>query len=140
MGDTRMTPKGWSPEMLSVLRIVAGLLFVQHGSAKLLHAPVQTMFAHLQLLSLLGVQGVIELVGGGLLTVGLFSRPVAFILCGDMAVAFFIAHFPKGWLPILNGGDLAVLFCFTFLYLWAAGPGPWSLDALLGQTRRPAPR
>jgi putative oxidoreductase len=131
MGNTQMTAKGWSPEMLSVLRIVAGLLFVQHGSAKLLHAPDQAMFAHLQLLSLLGIQGVIELVGGGLLTVGLFSRPVAFILSGDMAVAFFIAHFPKSWLPILNGGDLAVLFCFTFLYLWAAGPGPWSLDALL---------
>jgi putative oxidoreductase len=136
MGNTQMTAKGWSPQMLSVLRIVAGLLFVQHGSAKLLHAPDQAMFAHLQLLSLLGIQGVIELVGGGLLTVGLFSRPVAFILCGDMAVAFFIAHFPKGWLPILNGGDLAVLFCFTFLYLWAAGPGPWSLDALLFSGKR----
>lgn len=135
MGNTRMTPNGWSPQMLSVLRIVAGLLFVQHGSAKLLHAPVQAMFAHLQLLSLLGVQGVLELVGGGLLTVGLFSRPVAFILSGDMAVAFFIAHFPHGWLPILNGGDLAVLFCFTFLYLWAAGPGPWSLDAQLFSAR-----
>lgn len=138
MGNTQMTAKGWSPEVLSVLRIVAGLLFVQHGSAKLLHAPAQAMFAHLQLLSLLGVQGVIELVGGGLLTLGLFSRPVAFILCGDMAVAFFMAHFPHGWLPILNGGDLAVLFCFTFLYLWAAGPGPWSLDALLVQRKGPA--
>lgn len=114
-----------------MLRIVAGLLFMQHGSAKLLHAPAQAMFAHLHVMSLLGVQGVIELLGGGLLTVGLFSRPVAFILAGDMAVAFFIAHFPKGWLPILNGGDLAVLFCFSFLYLWVAGPGPWSLDALL---------
>ena len=117
--------------MRSVLRIVAGLLFVQHGSAKLLHVPAQAMFAHLQLMSLLGVQGVIELVGGGLLAVGLFSRSVAFILAGDMAVAFFMVHFPKSWLPILNGGDLAVLFCFSFLYLWVAGPGPWSLDALL---------
>lgn len=117
--------------MRSVLRIVAGLLFLQHGSAKLLHAPAQEMFANLQLMSLLGVQGVIELVGGGLLTLGLLSRPVAFILAGDMAVAFYIAHFPKGWLPIVNGGDLAVLFCFSFLYLWVAGPGPWSLDALL---------
>ncbi|MGH8227386.1 MAG: DoxX family protein [Steroidobacteraceae bacterium] len=117
--------------MRSVLRIVAGLLFFQHGSAKLLHAPAQPMFAHLHLLSLLGVQGVIELIGGGLLTIGLFSRPVAFILAGDMAAAFFIAHFPKGWLPILNGGDLAVLFCFSFLYLWVAGPGSWSVDALL---------
>ncbi len=114
-----------------MLRIVAGLLFVQHGCAKLLHVPYQPMFDHLQLMSLLGLQGVIELVGGGLLTIGLFSRPVAFILSGDMAVAFFMVHFPKTWLPILNGGDLAVLFCFTFLYLWVAGPGPWSLDALL---------
>ena len=131
MNNKPMTLQGWSPEMRSVLRIVAGLLFVQHGSAKLLHAPAQEMFAHLQLMSLLGLQGVIELVGGGLLTIGLFSRPVAFILCGDMAVAFFMAHFPRGWLPILNGGDLAVLFCFSFMYLWVAGPGPWSLDALL---------
>jgi len=128
-----------APEMRSVLRIVAALLFVQHGCAKLLHVPYQAMFAHLQLMSLLGVQGVIELVGGGLLTIGLFSRPVAFILAGDMAVGFFIAHFPKGWLPILNGGDLAVLFCFTFLYLWVAGPGPWSLDAHLHSGKRSAP-
>lgn len=117
--------------MLSVLRIVAGLLFLQHGSAKLLHVPYQAMFAHLQLMSLLGVQGILELAGGGLLALGLFTRPVAFILSGDMAVAFFMAHFPKNWLPILNGGDLAVLFCFTFLYLSLAGPGPWSLDATL---------
>lgn len=126
------------PEMLSVLRIVAALLFVQHGSAKLLHVPYQEMFAHLHLASLLGVQGVIELVGGGLLAIGLFSRPVAFILSGDMAVAFFMAHFPRSWLPILNGGDLAVLFCFTFLYLCVAGPGPWSLDALM-QGKRSTP-
>ena len=126
-----MSPQGWSPVLLSVLRIVAGLLFLQHGSAKLLHVPYQAMFAHLQPMSLLGVQGVIELVGGGLLAIGLCTRPVAFILSGDMAVAFFMAHFPKNWMPILNGGDLAVLFCFTFLYLYAAGPGPWSVDALL---------
>lgn len=73
------------------------------------------------------------------MTIGLFSRPVAFILAGDMAVAFFMAHFPKGWLPILNGGDLAVLFCFTFLYLCVAGPGPWSLDALLHSRKRGTP-
>lgn len=123
-------------QMRSVLRIVAGLLFVQHGSAKLLHVPYQAMFAHLHLMSLMGVQGVIELFGGGLLAIGLFSRPVAFILCGDMAVAFFMAHFPKAWLPILNGGDLAVLFCFTFLYLCVAGPGPWSVDAVFDSRRR----
>ena len=120
-----------SGQTRSVLRIVAALLFLQHGSAKLLHVPYQAMFANLHVMSLLGVQGVLELVGGGLLAIGLFSRPVAFILCGDMAVAFFMAHFPKNWLPIINGGDLAVLFCFTFLYLCVAGPGPWSVDALL---------
>ncbi|HWF97646.1 MAG TPA: DoxX family protein [Steroidobacteraceae bacterium] len=136
MSNLRMGLAGWSPEVRSILRIVAALLFVQHGTAKLLHVPDQPMFAHLQLMSLLGIQGVIELVGGGLLAIGLFSRPVAFILCGDMAVAFFHAHFPRGWLPILNGGDLAVLFCFTFLYLWVAGPGPWSLDALLRPAKR----
>jgi putative oxidoreductase len=136
MSNRRMALDGWSPQMRSVLRIVAGLLFVQHGSAKLLHVPAQAMFTHLQLMSLLGVQGVIELVGGGLLAVGLLSRPVAFILAGDMAVAFFMVHFPKSWLPILNGGDLAVLFCFSFLYLWVAGPGPWSLDAQLFPRKR----
>ena len=138
MNSRNMTLHEWAPEIRSVLRIVAALLFLQHGSAKLLHAPAQAMFAHLQLMSLLGVQGIIELVGGGLLAIGLFSRPVAFILSGDMAVAFFMAHFPKSWLPILNGGDLAVLFCFTFLYLWVAGPGPWSLDALLHRPKRDA--
>lgn len=131
-----MTLTGYAPQVRSVLRIVAALLFLQHGSAKLLHAPAQAMFAHLQLMSLMGLQGVIELVGGALLAIGLFSRPVAFILSGDMAVAFFMVHFPQGWLPILNGGDLAVLFCFTFLYLWVAGPGPWSVDALFCKRTR----
>ena len=140
MNEARTGLQSWEPEVRSLLRIVAALLFLQHGSAKLLHAPAQAMFAHLQLMSLMGVQGVIELVGGALLAVGLFSRPVAFILCGDMAVAFFIAHLPKGVLPILNGGDLAVLFCFSFLYLWVAGPGPWSLDAMLrGRSASSAP-
>ena len=89
------------------------------------------MFDNLQLMSLVGLQGVLEAGGGLLLLIGLFSRPVAFVLSGDMAVAYFMAHFPKGWLPILNGGDLAVLFCFVFLYLCVAGPGPWSIDARL---------
>src|SRR5512138_3361382 len=119
----------WSPRLLSVLRIVAALLFVAHGTAKLLHVPHQAMFDNLQLMSLLGLQGAIELVGGALLLIGLFSRPVAFVLSGDMAVAYFMAHFPNGWLPIQNEGDLAVLFCFAFLYLFFAGPGPWSADA-----------
>jgi putative oxidoreductase len=119
----------WSPRLLSVLRIVAALLFLAHGTAKLFHVPHLPNFDNLQLMSLEGAQGTIEVVGGVLLAIGLFSRPVAFILSGDMAFAYFIAHWPKNWLPLLNGGDLAVLFCFVFLYLWAAGPGPWSVDA-----------
>lgn len=125
----------WAPQLLSVLRIVTALLFIQHGSAKLFHVPHQAAFDHLHLMSLLGVQGILEFFGGLLLLVGLFSRPIAFLLSGDMAVAFFMAHFPRGWLPILNGGDLAVLFTFVFLYLWVAGPGPWSIDAKLRESR-----
>jgi putative oxidoreductase len=121
----------WSPRLLSVLRIVAALLFIVHGTSKLFHVPHQPQFDNLQLMSLEGVQGILEAGGGLLLALGLFSRPVAFLLSGDMAFAYFIAHWPKNWLPLLNGGDAAVLYCFVFLYLWAAGPGPWSLDARL---------
>jgi putative oxidoreductase len=127
--------QSWAPRALSVLRIVTAFLFMMHGSAKLLHVPHQAMFDNLQLVSLMGLQGVLELVGGALLLIGLFSRPVAFLLCGDMAVAYFMAHWPKNWLPLLNGGDDAVLFCFVFLYLWLAGPGPWSVDARMGRGR-----
>ncbi len=127
--------QSWAPRALSVLRIVTAFLFMVHGSAKLLHVPHQAMFDNLKLMSQLGLQGVLELVGGGLLVIGLFSRPIAFLLCGDMAVAYFIAHWPKSWLPILNGGELAVLFCFVFLYVWIAGPGPWSVDAAMRRGR-----
>ena len=119
----------WSARLLSVLRIVTAALFMAHGTAKLFQVPHQAMFDNLQLMSLTGLQGVLEAGGGLLLLIGLFSRPVAFLLSGDMAVAYFMVHWPKNWLPILNGGDLAVLFCFVFLYLFAAGPGPWSIDA-----------
>jgi putative oxidoreductase len=121
----------WSPRLLSVLRIVTALLFMMHGTAKLFQMPHQAMFDDLQMMSLMGLQGVLEAGGGLLLLIGLFSGPVAFVLSGDMAVAYFMAHWPKSWLPILNDGDLAVLFCFVFLYLWVAGPGPWSIDARL---------
>jgi putative oxidoreductase len=121
----------WSPRLLSVLRIVTALLFMMHGTAKLFQMPHQALFDNLQMMSLMGLQGVLEAGGGLLLLIGLFSRPVAFVLSGDMAVAYFMAHWPKSWLPILNDGDLAVLFCFVFLYLWVAGPGPWSIDARL---------
>jgi putative oxidoreductase len=123
--------QAWLPRMLSVLRIVTALLFMTHGTAKLFGMPHQAMFDNLQLMSLIGVQGMLEFGGGLLLAIGLFSRPVAFVLSGDMAVAYFMSHWPKSWLPLLNGGDLAVLFCFVFLYLFVAGPGPWSVDARL---------
>jgi putative oxidoreductase len=123
----------WSPRLLSVLRIVAALLFLQHGLAKLLHFPHVVMFDQLQLFSLLGLAGVIELLGGVLLLIGLFTRPVAFIMSGEMAVAYFMAHAPRGFFPILNQGELALLFCFVFLYLAAAGGGPWSVDVVLGE-------
>ena len=113
----------WSPRLLSVLRIVTAYLFMMHGSAKLLQIPHQAMFDTLQIMSLLGVQGVLELVGGLLLLVGLFSRPVAFLLLGDMAVAYFMVQWPKGWLPIVNGSDLAILYALFSLSL-GCGPGP----------------
>lgn len=121
----------WSPRLLSVLRIVAGLLFLEHGTAKLLHFPPMEMFDNLQIASLTGVAGILELVGGALLVVGLFTRPVAFILSGEMAVAYFMAHAPQNFFPLLNGGESAILFCFIFLYLAAAGGGAWSLDRML---------
>jgi putative oxidoreductase len=118
----------WAPRMLSVLRIMTGLLFLQHGTQKLLAFPARTVAAP-ELASLLGVQGCLELAGGVLIILGLFTRPAAFILAGDMAVGYFMAHFPRNLFPALNGGDAAILFCFVFLYLAAAGGGAWSLDA-----------
>lgn len=119
----------WHPSVLSVLRIMTGLLFLQYGMAKLLKFPAVPLFKDVTLFSLLGLAGTIELVGGALLILGLFTRPVAFILAGEMAFAYFLGHAPRGFLPILNGGNLAILFCFVFFYLSFAG-GPWSLDAL----------
>ena len=123
----------WSPRLLGLLRIILGFLFLQHGTAKLFGMPHVAMFDGLQLLSLMGAAGVIELVGGSLLLVGLFTRPVAFILSGQMAAAYFIAHAPAGFLPILNGGEMAVMYCFTFLYFAVAGAGAYSLDGLRGK-------
>ena len=123
----------WSPRLLGLLRIILGFLFLQHGTAKLFGMPHVAMFDGLQLLSLMGAAGVIELVGGTLLLVGLFTRPVAFILSGQMAAAYFIAHAPAGFLPILNGGEMAVMYCFTFLYFAAAGAGAYSLDGMRGK-------
>ena len=124
--DTRWPT--WEPRALSLLRFVAGLIFLVHGTAKLLGFPEMAQFAHLHLASLLGVQGLIEIIGGALICVGLFTRWTAFILCGDMAVAYFIAHEPKSIFPAVSGGDAAILYCFIFLYLFVAGGGVWSLD------------
>ncbi len=127
--ETALSP--WRPQLLSVLRIMSGLLILQHGTAKLLKFPVVSGMANVPLSSMGGIAGIFELVGGILLVIGLFTRPAAFILSGMTAVAYFMAHAPKAFYPILNGGELAVLYCFTFLYLAAAGGGPWSIDAIV---------
>jgi putative oxidoreductase len=119
--------------VLSVLRIFTGLELLQHGTGKILGFPVVPNWAHVQITSLTGLGGLIELVGGILFTIGLFTRPVAFILSGFTAVAYFMAHAGKGFYPVLNGGELAALYCFVFLYFVFAGAGPWSADALLGR-------
>ena len=121
----------WAPYVLSVLRIMAGLLFLQHGMQKLFDFPPNPEAASPPLLSLIGLAGLIELIGGGLVTVGLFTRVSALILSGEMAFAYFMAHASQGFMPIDNGGDLAVLFCFVFFYLVFAGPGLWSVDAIM---------
>jgi putative oxidoreductase len=120
------------PHMLSILRIMAGLLVLQHGTTKVLGFPASPM-SDVPLTSLGGIAGLFELVFGVLLVVGFFSRVSAFILSGLTAAAYFIAHAPQGFFPLLNGGELAALYCFAFLYLAAAGPGPWSVDAARGQ-------
>ena len=125
----------WAPRLLSVLRSVSALLFMAHGMQKLLGFPgsptgVPATF------TMPWIAGVLELVGGALLMVGLFTRPVAFVLSGMMASAYWIAHAPRSAFPVLNGGDAAILFCFVFLYLAAAGGGPWSLDHLRNQHAR----
>ncbi len=114
--------------LLSVLRIVSSLIFLEHGTGKFLGFPV---LPHLPpAFSLPWWGGLIELVGGALLTLGLFSRPAAFLMSGEMAVAYWTYHIHLGFFPVLNGGDAAILYCFVFLYIFVAGPGPWSLDAL----------
>ncbi len=117
----------FQPQILAALRIISGLLFVEHGSAKLLHFPHIAMFDG-KLPTLILVTGVMELVGGALVTLGLFSRIVAFILSGEMAIGYFMAHAPKSFFPVINQGEPAILFCFVFLYLAAAGPGALSLN------------
>ena len=135
MSHTGLTARwnAWAPYFLSILRIIAAFLFVQYGTTKLLAFPAAVMpdGGTASLASLPGVAGALELVGGALLLIGLFTRPVAFVLSGQMAVAYFMGHAGQGFWPILNGGAPAVFFCFLWLYLSAAGPGPWSIDARL---------
>ena len=123
----------WRPRALAVLRIVTAYLFMAHGTAKLFGMPYQKMFDGLQLISLTGLAGVLEVFGGLLILIGLFTRPVAFVLSGFMAVAYFMAHASQGQvlLPLLNAGELSVLYCFVFLYFVFSGAGAWSLDAAI---------
>lgn len=124
----------FSPQLLSALRIISGLLFMAHGTSKLLAFPPTEMFAQApEMGSLIWFAGVIELVGGALIAIGLFTRPVAFVCSGQMAFAYFIGHAPQATFPVQNGGDAAILFCFVFLYIAAAGPGPWSVDSMIGK-------
>jgi len=118
---------------LSLFRFVTGLLLFQYGVAKILKFPAGTAFEKVELFSLIGAAGTLELVLGALLMVGLFSRIAAFILSGEMAFAYFIGHFPRGFFPLLNNGTAAILFCFACLYLATAGGGPYSVDAMLGK-------
>jgi putative oxidoreductase len=123
----------WLPRTQGLVRIVVGFLFLQHATAKLFGVPHVAYFDHLHVMSLEGIAGLIELVGAPLIMVGLFTRAVAFVLSGEMAFAYFIAHAPQGNFlsPSLNQGEPAVLYCFIFLFFAAAGPGAWSLDARL---------
>jgi putative oxidoreductase len=128
-------PRRWAPHLVSVLRVVAALLFMAHGTQKLFAWPTDDPQEVAPLFSLMGVAGTLEVFGGLMLLLGLFTRPVAFVLAGEMAVAYFKAHAPRDLWPILNGGELSVLYCFLFLYLAAVGGGRWSLDAARGKER-----
>src|SRR5215470_12308731 len=131
MPDLVTLRRAWEPRILSILRIIVGLLYTEHGLAKILDFPHQPTHAPYALFTLNpGLQGLLELLGGLLLALGLFTRTVAFILAGNMAVAYFMVHAPRGFFPLLNGGELAIVYCFVFLYFWVAGGGEWSFDHL----------
>ena len=134
-----MRPSQLGPILLSVLRIVAGLLFLEHGAQKLLGFPPGSPMPMPPALTLFWFAGLIELVGGALIALGLFTRTAAFICAGEMAFAYFIGHASRGFYPANNMGDAAILYCFAFLYLSAAGPGPWSVDAARNRGRVPQP-
>ena len=125
----------WTPHVLSLLRIMSALLVLQHGTAKILKFPYNPNYDNLPIFGLIWFAGMLELVFGSLLAVGLFTRVAAFVLSGEMAFAYFIGHAPRHFVPILNNGNLAVLYCFVFFYLAFAGPGPWSVDAMKSSRR-----
>ena len=124
----------WEPRVLSIVRIMVGLLFMEHGTAKLLGFPTAAMTP--AMFSLLWFAGVIELVGGALVALGLFTRTAALVMSGEMAFGYFMSHAPRNFFPMLNQGDAAVLYCFIFLYLAVAGGGSWSLDQLIWYDQR----
>src|SRR5437773_8275931 len=127
MLDLKEICSRWAPRLLTIWRVVTAFLFIVHGTAKLFAYPMSLGF-EVKLFSLIGLAGALEIVGGSLLLLGLFTRPVAFVLSGEMAFAYFMAHASQGFWPLANKGELAVLYCFVFLYLAAAGGGAWSLD------------
>lgn len=134
--DFRLLEK-YRPQLLAVLRVVAALLFMEHGTAKLFAFPVPQPGVPDPLPTMLLIAAIIEVAGGALIALGLFTRLAAFIAAGEMAAAYFIAHFSRGFWPVANMGDAAILFCFVFLYISAAGPGAWSLDAM--RMKKPLP-
>ena len=125
------TMAGWTQRAVSVLRIITGLMIIEHGMGKLLGFPAVPAYANIKPFSLIGAAGFIELIGGALLIIGLLTRPAAFILSGEMAVAYFMAHAPKSFYPLVNGGTLAIIYCLACLYLSTAGAGTWSADAAM---------
>jgi putative oxidoreductase len=126
----------WTSRMLSILRIISGLMFILSGTMKIFnYPPLPPGQPPIELMSQIGIGGLMEVIGGALFTIGLFTRPVSFLLAGEMAVAYFQFHAPGGFLPIVNGGVPAVLYCFIFLYFVLAGAGVWSVDAMLARRR-----
>lgn len=128
--NTAILETFWAPRVLSIVRVVSALIFMEHGTQKLLNFPPLGR-PNPELFSLYGFAGSLEIVGGILLVLGLFTRPVAFILSGEMAFAYWMGHAPRGLYPVLNGGDASILYCFIFLYMAFAGGGAWSLDRLI---------
>ncbi|SFG45137.1 putative oxidoreductase [Novosphingobium sp. CF614] len=126
------TAATWTPRLHATFRIVLSILFLAHGLVKLFGFPAGAQPGQVPLISLFGLAAVLELVGGVAILFGALTRPVAFILSGEMAVAYFMVHAPQGFFPVLNGGELAIIYCFAFLYFAAAGAGPWSIDAKRG--------